>query len=66
MRYIIACLCKKESGVLYNSFIDLALSADDHLVFVDNMKSVDIFETAMQNSFSAGKVLIDAVLGGTL
>jgi hypothetical protein len=30
------------------------------------MESVDIFETAMKNCFNVGKVLIDAVLGGTL
>jgi hypothetical protein len=30
------------------------------------MESVDIFETAMQNCFSAGKVLIDAVLDGAI
>ena len=30
------------------------------------MESVDIFETAMQNCFAAGKVWIDLILKGTL
>ena len=38
---------------------------DDHLASEDSMESVDIFETAMHNCFSVGKVLIDAVLNGT-
>lgn len=41
-------------------------ASDDHLASEESMESVDIFETAMQNCFSAGKVLIDAVLDGTL
>lgn len=40
--------------------------SDDHLASEGSMESVDIFETAMQNCFSAGKVLIDALLDGTL
>ena len=39
---------------------------DDHIASEDSMESVDIFETAMQNCFSAGRVLIDAILEGTL
>ncbi len=38
---------------------------DDHVASEDSMESVDIFETAMQNCFAAGKVLIDAMLEGT-
>ena len=41
-------------------------TSDDHLASENSMESVDIFETAMQNCFSAGKVLIDAILEGTL
>ena len=41
-------------------------TSDDHLASEDSVESVDIFATAMQNCFSAGKVLIDAVLDGTL
>ena len=40
--------------------------SDDHIASEDSMESVDIFETAMQNCFLAGIVLIDAVLEGTL
>ena len=40
--------------------------SDDHLASEGSMESVDIFETAMQNCFSAGKVLIDALQDGTL
>ena len=39
---------------------------DDHIASEESMESVDIFETAMQNCFSTGKVLIDAILDGTL
>ena len=39
---------------------------EDHLASEDSMESVDIFATAMQNCFSAGKVVIDAILEGTL
>lgn len=39
---------------------------DDHLASEDSLESVDIFETAMKNCFAAGKVLIDAILEGTL
>ena len=39
---------------------------EDHLASEGSMESVDIFATAMQNCFSAGKVLIDAILEGTL
>ncbi len=40
-------------------------ASDDSLASESSMESVDIFETAMRNCFSAGKVLIDAVLDGT-
>ncbi len=40
--------------------------SDDHLASEDSMESVDIFETAMQNCFDTGKVLIDAILEGEL
>ena len=40
--------------------------SDDHLASEDSMESVDIFETAMRNCFTAGKVLIDALQDGTL
>lgn len=39
---------------------------DDYLASEDSMESVDIFETAMSNCFEAGKVLIDAILEGSL
>lgn len=39
--------------------------SNDHVATEDSVESVDIFETAMQNCFSAGKVLIDALLDGT-
>ena len=41
-------------------------ASDDHLASEDSMESVDIFETAMQNCFAAGKVLIDALQEGAL
>ncbi len=40
--------------------------SDDHLASEDSMESVDIFETSMQNCFDTGKVLIDAIMDGTL
>lgn len=40
--------------------------SNDHLASEGSMESVDIFETAMQNCFSAGKVLIDALQDDTL
>ena len=40
-------------------------ASDDYLASENSMESVDIFETAMRNCFSVGKVLIDAVLDGT-
>ena len=40
-------------------------ASDDHLASEDSMESVDIFETAMHNCLSVGKVLIDAMLDGT-
>ena len=40
-------------------------ASDDSLASESSMESVDIFETAMRNCFSVGKVLIDAVLDGT-
>ena len=39
---------------------------DDSIASEDSMESVDIFETAMENCFNVGKVLIDAILEGTL
>ena len=39
---------------------------DDHVASENSMESVDIFETAMQNCFATGKVLIDAILEGSL
>ena len=39
---------------------------DDHIASEESMESVDIFETAMRNCFAVGKVLIDAILAGTL
>ena len=41
-------------------------TSDDHLASEVSMESVDIFATAMQNCFSAGKVLVDAILDRTL
>ena len=41
-------------------------ASDDHLASEDSMESVDIFETAMQNCFVTGKVLIDAILEGRI
>ena len=38
--------------------------SDDHLASESSMESMDIFETAMHNCFSVGKMLIDAVLNG--
>ena len=38
--------------------------SEDDIASGDSMESVDIFETAMHNCFSVGKVLIDAVLDG--
>lgn len=40
--------------------------SDDHIASEDSIESVDIFETAMQNCFAAGRVLIEAILEGTL
>ena len=40
--------------------------SEDHVASESSMESVDIFETAMRNCFAAGKVLIDAILEGTL
>ena len=40
-------------------------ASDDHLASEESMESVDIFETAMHNCYSVGKVIIDAVLNGT-
>ena len=37
---------------------------DDHLASEDSLESVDIFETAMNNCFEAGKILTDAILEG--
>ena len=40
--------------------------SDDHVASEGSMESVDIFKTAMENCFAAGKVLTDAILEGTL
>ncbi len=40
--------------------------SNDHVASESSMESVDIFETAMQNCFAAGKVWIDLILEGTL
>ena len=40
-------------------------ASDDHLASEESMESVDIFETAMHNCFSVGKVLIDTILDGS-
>ena len=40
-------------------------ASDDHLASEDSIESVDIFETAMHNCFSVGRILIGAVLDGT-
>lgn len=40
--------------------------SDDHVASENSLESVDIFETAMQNSFAAGKIIIDAILDGTM
>ena len=40
--------------------------SDDHIASENSLESVDIFETAMQNCFNAGRVIIDAILEGTL
>ena len=42
------------------------VQSDDHIASEDSMESVDIFETGMRNCFAVGKVLIDAILDGTL
>ena len=39
-------------------------ATDDHIASEDSMESVDIFETAMQNCFTACRVLIDAIVEG--
>lgn len=41
-------------------------ASEDHIASEDSMESVDVFETAMHNCFSAGKAVIDAVLDGSL
>lgn len=40
--------------------------SDDHIASKNGLESVDIFETAMQNCFNVGRVIIDAILEGTL
>ena len=37
-------------------------ATDDYLASEESMESVDIFETAMENCFAAGKVVIDEIL----
>ena len=39
---------------------------NDHVASKESMESVDVFETAMHNCFAVGRVLIDAILDGTL
>lgn len=39
---------------------------DDHIASETSMESIDIFETAMKNCFLVGKVLIDAMLEGSI
>ncbi len=39
---------------------------DDHVASENGIESVDIFETAMKNCFTVGKVLVDAILEGKL
>lgn len=39
---------------------------DDHIASEDSLESVDIFRTAMENCFAAGRVLIEAIRSGTL
>ena len=39
---------------------------DDHVASDDSLESVDIFETAIKNCFDVGKVLIDAILEGSI
>ena len=41
-------------------------ASNDYLASESSLESLDIFETAMQNSFQAGKILIDAILEGKL
>lgn len=45
---------------------EMLWGADDSIASENSLESVDIFETAMQNCFAAGKVLIDAILEGAL
>ena len=45
---------------------EMLWGADDHIASEDSLESVDIFEKAMHNCFAAGKVLIDAILEGTI
>ncbi len=45
---------------------EMLWGTDDHVASENSLESVDIFETAMRNCFAAGKVLIDAILKGTL
>ena len=40
--------------------------SDDHVASENSLESVDIFETAMKNNFAAGKIIIDAIMDGTL
>ena len=40
--------------------------SNDHLASEGSIESVDIFETAMQNCFSAGKILIEALQDGSI
>ncbi len=40
--------------------------SDDHVASENSLESVDIFETAMQNNFATGKIIIDAIMDGTL
>ena len=40
--------------------------SDDSLATEDSEESADIFETAMDNTFNAGKIVIDAILNDSL
>ena len=45
---------------------EMLWGADDSIASENSLESVDIFATAMRNCFAAGKVLIDAILEGTI
>ena len=39
---------------------------DDSLSSGDSVEAADIFATAMKNNFMVGRVIVDAILNGTL